>query len=458
MEDAVLDPDRPPGPPRLPVLGNTHQYVRDPLGFFVETARKYGPVAYYDLGGEAFYQLSDPDHVERVLVHENESYVKGELFQDSLRPPLGNGLLTNEGDAWRTQRHRIQPAFTPDRLAAYATVMGELTERRISDWNDGEPIDIHEEMMGLTVEIAAKALFDVDVRTSKAAIGDALEAVMDQVERHTRRPIDVPSWAPTPGNRQYARALATLDAVADRIIDERRERVTDRAFHDEERDGGADAPEPGDVVTLLLDAGVSREQIRDEVVTILLAGHETTALALTYALHLLANNLDAWKPLRDELDDVLADGPPAASDVPDLACTELVVKETMRVHPPVYELLREPIEDVVFDGYRIPAGSTIAVQQWVIHRDPAIYDEPSAFRPDRWTASFEQSLPRFAYFPFGGGPRRCIGDRFAMLEAQLVLATICREWTFEPKTEPLSFSPSITLRPSGPVEMVPRRQ
>ena len=466
MDDAAFDRGRPPGPPRLPVLGNTHQYVRDPLGFFVETAREYGPVAYYDLGGEAFYQLSDPDHVERVLVHENESYVKGELFQDSLRPPLGNGLLTNEGDAWRRQRHRIQPAFTPDRLAAYATVMVDLTERRIADWDDGEPIDLHEEMMRLTVEIAAKALFDVDVRTSKAAIGGALEAVMDQVERHTRRPVDVPSWAPTPGNRQYARALATLDAVADRIIDERRsqQRGDSRGARSNGDDGSPDGDadddthEPGDVVTLLLDAGVSREQIRDEVVTILLAGHETTALALTYALHLLASNPDAWKPLREELDDVLADGPPAASDLPALAYTERVVKETMRVHPPVYELLRESIEDVVFDGYRIPAGNTIAVQQWVIHRDPANYDEPSTFRPDRWTPEFERSLPRFAYFPFGGGPRRCIGDRFAMQEAQLVLATICRRWTFESKTEPLSFSPSITLRPSGPVEMVPRRR
>ena len=443
MEDAVLDPERPPGPPRLPVLGNTHQYVRDPLGFFVETARKYGPVAYYDLGGEAFYQLSDPAHVERVLVHENESYVKGELFQDSLRPPLGNGLLTNEGDDWRTQRHRIQPAFDPAKLDSYAAVMTALTERRIADWRDGETLDVHEEMMNLTVEIAGKALFDVNVREMEAEIGDALEAVMDHVERHTRRPVEVPQWVPTPGNRRYDRALATLDEVAGRIIEERRDRT--------------DQQDADDVVSRLLDADVPIEQIRDEVVTLLLAGHETTALTLTYALHLLANHPDAADLLRAELDSVL-DGPPTVADLPDLEVTDRVVTETMRVHPPVYEILREPIEDVTFEGYVIPAGSTIAVQQWVIHRDPVIYDDPEAFRPERWTPEFERSLPRFAYFPFGGGPRRCIGDRFALLESRLALATILREWNVEATPEPLSFSPSITLRPSGPVEMIPRRR
>ncbi|WP_101295625.1 cytochrome P450 [Halegenticoccus soli] len=449
---------RPPGPTGLPVIGNTHQYARDPLDFFVETAREHGPVAYYELGGEGFYQLSDPKHVERVLVHNNGGYVKGERFQEALGPVVGNGLLTSEGAFWRAQRRAIQPAFHPEQLTRYAEVMTDYAERTLRSWEDGEARDVHADMMQLTVEIAAKALFDVDVRDVEAEIGDALEAVMDHVERTVRRPIDVPTWIPTPGHRRYRRALSDLDAVADRIIDERRDR---------------DAGDRSDVVSLLrdADAGVesSREQIRDEVVTLLLAGHETTALTLTYALHLLSRNPEAAAALRAELDDVLGGGgagsasgpggrPPTADDLSALPYVEKTVKETMRAHPPVYELLREAAEDDEIGGYRIPAGSTVAFQQWVVHRDPDTYDDPETFRPERWTDEFERSLPRFAYFPFGGGPRRCIGDRFASMEARLVLATILREWTLDPVDPGLSFSPSITLRPDGPVEMVPYRR
>jgi len=194
------------------------------------------------------------------------------------------------------------------------------------------------------------------------------------------------------------------------------------------------------------------------VITILLAGHETTALALTYALHLLSENPEKRETLQAELDDVLEGRTPTVTDLDDLPYTERVVEESMRFYPPVYELIREADRDVVFDGYRIPEGRTVSFQQWVLHRDPRFYDDPEQFRPERWTDEMRQELPPFAYFPFGGGPRRCIGDRFAMLEARLVLATICQNWTIESTVEKLGFAPSITLRPDGPVEMVPERR
>ncbi|GAA0668213.1 cytochrome P450 [Natronoarchaeum mannanilyticum] len=434
----------PPGPDGMPILGNTREYVQDPLAFFENLAREYGPVAEYVLGGEQFVQVSDPALVRRVLVDDNDSFVKGERFMDTLKPVLGDGLLTSEGETWRTQRHTVEPSFYPEMLESYATEMTDVTERALAEWTPGERRDVHEDMMSLTVEIAAQALFDVDIRAQEEAIGDALEAVMDRAASSIRRPVDVPLWVPTPGNRRFNAALDDLHAVAERIIDQH------------ER-GGGDA---GDVVSLLLaaDEDLPRERIRDEVVTILLAGHETTALALTYALHLLSENPEKREKLQAELDDVLGGRTPTVSDLDELTYTEQVVEETMRIYPPVYDIIREADEDVEMAGYRIPEGRTVSFQQWVLHRDPRFYDDPERFRPERWTDELREELPPFAYFPFGGGPRRCIGDRFAMLEARLVLATICQDWNVESTVENLGFRPSITLRPDGPVEMVPERR
>jgi cytochrome P450 len=431
--------ERPPGPDSLPVVGNTHQFASDPLSFYLETAREYGPVAYYEVGGEPFYQVSSPETVEQVLVQENERFRKGDLFQESLGDVTGDGLLTSGGEFWRRQRHRIQPAFHPEALERYAPTMAEFTERALDDWTDGEVRNVHDDMMQLTVEIAAEALFDVDIRSMEGEISDALEAVMDRGERRMKRPVDVPEWVPTPTNRRYQRSLDALDRIADRII----------ADHD----AGGD-----DVVSMLLSAAeqhdeVDHDLIRDEVVTLLLAGHETTALALSYTLHLLATHPDSLSRLHAEVDDVLGDRTPTYDDLDDLTYTERVVEEGMRVHPPVQGLVREATEDVEIGGYRVPEGATVSLQQWVLHRDPDHYDDPETFRPERWTDEMRAALPKYAYFPFGGGPRRCIGDRFAMQEARLALATMARDWTFEPVTEELSFSPSITLRPDGPVRL-----
>ncbi|SNZ14958.1 Cytochrome P450 [Natronoarchaeum philippinense] len=444
MQRSASGRGAPPGPDGIPLLGNTREYVQDPLAFFEDLAREYGPVAAYEIGGEQFVQVSDPELVRRVLVDDNDAFVKGEQFMETLKPVLGDGLLTSEGELWRSQRHTVEPSFYPEMLASYATEMTDATERALADWTPGEQRDIHEDMMSLTVEIAAQALFDVDIRAQEEAIGEALETVMDRASSSIRRPVDVPRWVPTPGNRRFNAALDDLHAVAERIIEKH------------ERAGG----DASDVVSLLLasDDDLPRERIRDEVITILLAGHETTALALTYALHLLSENPGTRDRLQAELDDVLGGRPPTVEDLDDLPYTERVIEETMRVYPPVYDLLREATEDIEMAGYRIPEGRTVTFQQWVLHRDPRFYDDPEQFRPERWTDEFREDLPAFAYFPFGGGPRRCIGDRFAMLEARLVLATICQEWTVESAVANLGFRPSITLRPDGPVEMVPERR
>ncbi|GGL46974.1 cytochrome P450 [Halocalculus aciditolerans] len=452
--------ETPPGPDGRPFVGNTLQFADDPLTFIEDAAADYGPVAYYELGGEPIYQVSDPDLVEHVLVHNNQAYEKGEVFNNSLRPTLGNGLLTSEGEFWREQRHTMQPAFHPRMIQSYADTMVAYTERMLDDWTDGDVIDVHEEMMQLTVEIAAKTLFDVDIREEEEAIGDALAAVMDHSSNNLRRPISVPDWIPTKENRRFERALDDLNDVVDRIVHDYRNgepRGTDDV--DESRSdpsASQNASRSDDVVSLLLRAdgpdgdGLSDEQIRDEIVTILLAGHETTALALTYTLHALGENPTQEDLLHAEVDGL--DGAPGFGDLDALDYTDRAVTEGMRLYPPVWQLLREASEPDEIGGYRIPEGATVGVQQWVLHHDDRYYDDPWDFRPDRWTDDFKRNLPSYAYFPFGGGPRRCIGDRFALLEARLALATIARDWRTRPQHD-LSFAPSITLRPDGAVEM-----
>lgn len=269
-----------------------------------------------------------------------------------------------------------------------------------------------------------------------------MSAVMHHFQRSTARPIDVPDWVPTPTNVRYRRALTRLDDVVADIISQRR-----RADED-----------AGDVVSMLLSARdesgerMSDETIRDEVLTLLLAGHETTAQALTFTFHLLARHPEIEQKLLAELDAVLDGEPPTMGDLPDLEYTEWVVTEAMRLYPPVWALVREPLADDEIAGYPIPAGATVGMYQWVIHRDPRQYEDPNAFVPERWADDGDRHP--FAYFPFGGGPRRCIGDRFAMLEARLLVATIVQQVHLELVSgSAVSLSPAITLRPGGDVEM-----
>jgi cytochrome P450 len=407
-----------------------------------ETAREYGDVVRIDLvPGKFLYGLFHPDHVRHVLVEGNEQYIKGDFFQDRLGL-LGNGLLTAEDETWRNQRHEIEPAFHPERIAGYGETMLSFTDRLLERGELPATRDVHEDMLALTLEIVADALFGVDIRDDESEVGDALGTVMEHFRRQTGRPVDIPEWLPTGDNRRYRRARETLETVVDDIIAERR--------------GDEDA---GDVVSMLLQGEMDDETIRDQVLTLLLAGHETTAQSLTFTAYLLAMHPAVERRVTTELDEQLDGEPPTVGDLGKLPSLERVVRESMRLYPPVPGIVRQPTRDDEIGGYRIPEGATILLSQWVIHRDPRFYDNPLAFDPDRWERQGRDDRPAFAYFPFGGGPRRCVGDRFAMMEARLVLARLLQSVRFEtvPETD-LGLSPSITLRPAGGLDLriVPR--
>lgn len=436
---------RPPGPRGLPLVGSAVHDNRNQFDFRIELARTYGDVVYWEFLNTPIYQLNHPDAISYVLVENNQQFIKGRFFQSVFSSFLGQGLLNSEGDEWRRQRHLIQPLFHPDRIAVYGDVVRDCTEQRVNSWTEGDRIDIYEEMMELMLEIIARALLGVDIRRDIQEIERNLDIVLthvDSVQFHL-----LPSWAPTPGNRRFERAIESLDEIVYRIIDDR---MSD--------DGG------DDIVSRIISASteqgapIRRRELRDQVLTFLIAGHETTALVLTYTLYLIAMHPAVERGLLEEYtaedDGECKDSTSPGKTAKGHEFTDRVLTESMRLFPPASSILREPIEDVVIDGYRIPAGSTVLLPQWVVHRDPRWYSDPLAFDPERWTTAFRRQLPALAYFPSAAGPRRYVGDRFALLEATTVLETIiprfhlelCPETTFDVEA-------SITTRPKHPIWM-----
>ncbi|MCO8254154.1 cytochrome P450 [Haladaptatus sp. AB618] len=438
--------DTPPGPDGLPIVGTRWDFIRDPFGFMTENAREYGDIVHWEELSGPMYQLNHPDYIEQVLVQNNQNYIKGEGFQNILGPVLGKGILNSEGAVWRRNRHLIQPAFHPQEIQRYSTMMTEFTEEELATWEDGETRLVHEDMMEVTLKIVARALFGVDIDDEVHTVGSALEEFMLGTESLAN--FILPPGIPTPSRMQIKDARKQLDDVVYQLIRERREDPTGEG-----------------VISTLLDATdehgnhMSDEQIRDEVVTLLLAGHETTALSLTLTMYALAQYPEVEEKLVAELDEVLDGETPTMADLDDLTYTEKVVKESMRLYPPVPGIVREATKPDIIGGYEIPAGATVQMNQWVVHRDPRWYDDPLAFRPERWTKEFEKSLPKLAYFPFAAGPRRCIGDRFAMLEARLLLATIYQQFHIEltPEAE-LDLMATITARPKKEIPMTVHRR
>lgn len=436
----------PPGPDGLPVVGNYLAYVRDPFEFMTDTAREYGDIAAWEELDGPIYQLNHPDYIEQVLVQNNQNYIKGRNFQKTLGPITGNGILNSEGAIWRRNRHLIQPAFHPERIQEYATMMTDATDDMLETWADGETRLVHEDMMEVTLEIVAQALFGVDIGDHIHAIGAGLEEFMEASESLSN--FVLPEQIPTPSRRRIRNARERLDAVVYDLIEDRRAN-----------------PGEQNVISMLLEAEdengneLSTEQIRDEVVTLLLAGHETTALSLTFTMYALSRHPEVESKLVAELDEVLDGETPTMADIPELTYTEQVVKESMRLYPPVPGIIREPVKPDIIGGYEIPAGATVRMHQWVVHRDSRWYDDPLAFTPERWTDEFESELPKLAYFPFAAGPRRCIGDRFAMLEAKLILATVYQNFHLEltPGTE-LDLMATVTARPKDEIPMTVHRR
>ena len=447
----TADRSMPQGPDGIPVLGNAHQFLRDPLGFYETLAHDHaGDVATYRVFGERGYLLSNPADIERVLVSDNDDFVKGEVFEESLGTLAENGLVILEGEQWKRHREAFQPAFAMDRIQSYADTMSEFAARTAANWTDGERLAVDDEMRELTLDILAKTLFDIDVQDKKRAIDDASHAISDRLDMR-RLSAYLPLWVPTPANRRCRQALDQFHDVVNELIDERQRGATD-----------AEGSDRDDLLSLMLDAvgedaAMSEAELRDEMITFLFAGHETTALGLSYAWFLLANDPDRQAKLHDEVDAL--DDDPGVADLPALEYTDRIVSETLRLYPPASSMLREPVQDVELGGYTIPEGSVVVVPQWIVQRDERWYDDPDQFRPERWTNEFEADLPDYAYFPFGGGPRHCIGMRFARMELKLAIATIARRWAFEPGTEPpLDLSVKLTLQPEHGIDVVPRRR
>jgi cytochrome P450 len=434
----------PPGPRELPFLGSGLASYRDPLGFLLQLQRRYGDVARFHLPPRLHvYLLSHPDAIEEALLSEHEHLFKDALTRE-LSLLLGRGLLTSEGAFWRRQRRLAQPAFHHKRVQAYGDVMVRASEALLTRLPDGQRRDLHADFMRLTLEIVAETLFGTD-------IGDAAGEIADGIAVFTARftglgPM-IPDSLPIPRNARIKRAHRRMDEIVYGFIKKRRSE-----------------PDRGDLLSMLLHAtteeggSMSDEQLRDEAMTLLLAGHETTALVLSYTCDLLGRHPEVEARLFAELCDVLGDRPATAADLPRLSYTDAVVRESMRLYPPAWVIGREAISPCRIAGYDIEPGTQLWMSQWVVHRDPRYFPEPERFTPERWLAPNMKELPRYAYFPFGGGPRVCIGNAFAMMEAVLVLATLMRRIRFVPDPRPLRPMPAVTLRPRHGVHGVVHRR
>ena len=429
---------RPPGPSGLPILGNILDFRRDTLGFLAKSAERYGDVSLYRLGRDDVYLLRDPEDIKDVLVTRQHSFAKGKGVQWA-KLFLGEGLLTSEGEFHTRQRRLAQPAFHRQRIAAYGEAMTAHALRCREGLLDGRVVDMHAEMMALTLGVAAKTLFDADVRTEGAEIADALATIIGFFPRFALPHARLLQKLPLPANARFDRAVATLDRIVYRIIAERRASGEDRgdllsmllAARDVEGDGGA----------------MSDRQLRDEVMTILLAGHETTANALTWTFCLLARNPDAEARMHAEID-ALGGRTPAVGDLPTLAHVECVFAESMRLYPPAWGIGRRALEPHAVGGYTIPRGGLVAMSAYVVQRDPRWWPDPERFDPDRFTPEARAARPRFAYFPFGGGARQCIGESFAWMEGVLLIATLAQRFRFRLAAgQRVDAQPLITLRP-----------
>ena len=433
----------PPGPKQRPILGNLLEFGADTLGFFTRCANDYGDIVSLQIGRWPSLFLNHPDLFETVLLTNNKNFIKHTFFFRHVTGIFGKGLLTNEGAPWLRQRRLMQPAFHRERISGYGATMSSYADRMLAGWtqNGSEDRNVHDDFMKLTMEIATKTLFGEDLAGNDAReISDAFNDAIIEIARRFRRPIKIADWIPLPGNLRYLRSIRRLDKLIFGFIEAK------------EKHGGGD-----DLLTMLMEvrdedgSAMDRKQIRDEAITIFLAGHETTAIALSWTFYLLALN-----PRAEERAAAAAQ---SADDPMRSAYLMNVINESMRLYPPAYAFGREALEDCEIGGYRVPAGTTIFMSPWVMHRDERFFADPLAFRPERWENDFAKTLPRFAYLPFGGGPRVCIGNNFALMEAALILAAVLRRYRLQlpPGTKIDPFA-SITLRPRQGMPMKVERR
>ncbi|WP_135826546.1 cytochrome P450 [Halorussus ruber] len=431
------DDTPPPSPPGKPILGNLVEFSQSPFEYCREQAR-LGDIVEISLVGQSIYLLTEPEHVSRVLAGEPERFDKPEFVQSAFDPAIGESLLMSSGDEWQTQRETLQPAFYRDRMSEYASTIVETTARHIATWEVGSTVDITESMQRLTMRALVTTLFGDDVPIDQQTVRESIDHVVGRFGSVVSSMI--PHWVPTPTNVRFVRALWSLEEVVDEVL----------VY------GRTGDPDDQTLLSLLVAADraerLSRETVRDEILMFLIEGYGTTSLALTYIWYELARNPETWRRLTDELDEVVAGDRPTPSEIRRLDVTERVVTEALRKYPPIYGIFRETTTDVTFGDWTVPEGSLLCLPQFVLHRDERFYDDPAAFRPERWAGDLEETLPEYAYFPFGGGPRHCIGSRFAMLEMKAMLATMANQWRFDLESEEeLSLTMDLVARPEDPV-------
>jgi cytochrome P450 len=470
---------RPPGDDGWPVIGQSLAFARDPFGFY-ERMGAYGDVVRTNVFGREVYQIRHPEPVRTVLVAEHDRYEKSEIIRENTDEIAPTGLVTLEGEAWERVRGLVQPAFYREQVERYDAAMTTAAERAAAGWTDGDRLDVASEMKGLTLDVLSGAMFGgeiADLEGGRDPVAAATSAINDRLDVSSPSRF-LPTWVPTPTNRRFRRAMATLDDAIATLIERRRARE-----------------EPGeDLLGMLVAAGggdgLTDRELRDQLFTFLFAGHETSSMALTYAWLLLATHPERRARLEREVDAL--DGAPDARAVRDgLPYTEAVVREALRLYPPAFVLFRQPVEDTTLHGYHVPAGTDLSIPIFEIHRDGRWWADTEAFRPARWLVPADASAgefdddfvppadalrapdddlrvladppgrPEYAYFPFGGGPRACIGNRFAMLELRLAVATLARDWRFDlapgQAAEP-DLRMSVTLQPSEPIELLARRR
>ncbi|MDX2000800.1 MAG: cytochrome P450 [Chitinophagales bacterium] len=434
----------PPTPKEHWLFGSIYYLAKDPLHFLGENIPKYPHMfRVTSRFRQKIMVLTDPEHVKYILQDNNRNYIKS-FGYEIIKLLLGNGLLTSEGEFWRRQRRLAQPAFHRERLAALADTMVACTDESIArlEQQVGKgPINITREMMALTLEVVARSLFSSDVKEAIGIVAKELEYVNEAAVRRINNPLRLPNWVPTPNNLAESKSINNLNKVVQDIIDKRRQ----------------DGQRYDDLLAMLMEAvdeetgeTMSDLQLRDESMTIFLAGHETTAVALSWIWYLLDRNPEKAMKLREEVDTVLQGRKPTLEDLMRLPYARMVVDESMRLYPPAWIVGRRNVEDDEIGGYHVPAMTNIMVPVYFLHRDPRYWDEPSAFKPERFEKDKLKNMPRFAYMPFGGGPRLCIGNNFALMEMHLIVVMLVQRFRFvvDPSYKPQP-DPLVTLRPKG---------
>ncbi|HZU27109.1 MAG TPA: cytochrome P450 [Bryobacteraceae bacterium] len=451
----------PPGPRGLPLVGVVPLFRRDPAGFLQGLAREYGAVVHFLLMRRHAFLFTHPDHVREILVNQQANFTKSRILQRS-KLLLGEGLLTSEGEAHLRQRRMAQPAFYRERLQSYSEIMSSYALRTRERWQPGTTLDMQSEMMRLTLSIVARALFGADAEGDAADVGRAMTEVIE-LFRFMMLPFSEHlDRYPLPHRRRFDRAKAVLDRAVYRIIAERRGALAGRG---RPAHAWTPAPQGTDLLGTLLamrdddGSGMTDQQLRDEIMTLFIAGHETTAIALTWTWYLLSRNPECERRLHEEIDSVLRGRTPCFDDLPNLRYTDMVISESLRLYPPAWSVTRMAKDDCEIGGVHVPSGSVCIACQWVTHRDERFFPDPERFDPERWLPEARESRPRFSYFPFGGGARVCIGERFAWMEMMLAIAAIAQRWRLrQDDARTIDVMPMLTLRPKETVSMITEKR